>query len=295
MPTIRVASRASRLAITQSQQVIDELAQLNKQVSFKIIEVKTRGDEGDLSVQGAFTNAIEQALVNGKADLAIHSYKDLPTQTHEDLRIAAVPKRADARDVLISEKYNRLDVLPDEAIIGTGSPRRKAQLLAINPNWKIEFINGNIDTRIQKLKTQSYNAIILAAAGLIRMGWQNQITEHLPYTAMIPAPAQGALAVQCRKNDDAITTLCQTIHCKNTAQCVHIERKILSGIGGGCQLPIGALVQIEQDHFTLDALFGILENKKLNKLHLKYPIDEIEAMSTRAIKQLTKHTTTINN
>lgn len=289
MQTIKVASRASRLALTQSQQVIDQLVQHNTRTSFEIVEVKTHGDKGDLSIQGAFTNAIEQALVDGKADIAIHSFKDLPTQFHKDLCIASVPKRADARDVLISEKYSSLATLPDKAIIGTGSPRRKAQLQAINPNWKIEFINGNIDTRIQKLKSHLYDAIVLAAAGLIRMGWQNQITEYLPFTTMIPAPAQGALAIQCRNNNEQIIKLCKTIHCKNSALSVHTERKILSGIGGGCQLPIGALVQIEEDDFILDALFGTLKNNNLNKLHIKHPLKEIETISTQAIKKLTKH------
>jgi len=289
MQTIRVASRSSRLALTQSQQVLDEIVLHNPQIQFEIVEVKTRGDQGDLSKQGAFTNAIEQALVDERADMAIHSYKDLPTQTHEALCIAAVPQRADARDVLISEKYNGLSTLPDNAIIGTGSPRRKAQLQAINPNWKIEFINGNIDTRIQKLRTQQYDSIILAAAGLVRMGWQNQITEYLLPTTMIPAPAQGALAIQCRKNDEPTIEICQAIHSENTAYCVHIERKILSGIGGGCQLPIGAFVHIEKGYFTLDALFGILENNKLNKLHKKASLQEIEEITLLAINELTKH------
>lgn len=292
MQTIRVASRASRLALTQSQQVIDQLVQHNTQTSFEIVEVKTHGDKGDLSIQGAFTNAIEQALVDGKADIAIHSFKDLPTQSHKDLCIASVPKRADARDVLISEKYNSLATLPDKAIIGTGSPRRKAQLQAINPNWKIEFINGNIDTRIQKLKSHLYDAIVLAAAGLVRMGWQNKITAYLPFTTMIPAPAQGALAIQCKNTNEHIIKLCKTIHCKNSALSVYTERKILSGIGGGCQLPIGALVQIEEDDFILDALFGTLKNNNLNKLHLKHSLKEIETISTQAIKELTKHTIT---
>lgn len=288
MQTIKVASRGSRLALTQSQQVIDQLAQLNPPIKFEIVEVKTHGDRGDLSISGAFTNAIEQALVEGKADMAIHSFKDLPTQSHQDLRIAAVPKRADSRDVFISDRYRSLDSLPDGSIIGTGSPRRKAQLQAINANWNIKFINGNIDTRIQKLKSKAYDAIILAAAGLIRMGWQDQITEFLAIKTMIPAPAQGALAIQCRTNDKTTLKVCEQINCKQTALSVNIERKILKGIGGGCQLPIGALVQIEDDYFNLNALFGTLEKNQLNSLQLKHPLQEIEIMSTQAIEQLTK-------
>ncbi len=290
MPTIKVASRGSRLALTQSQQVIDALAQLNPQVTFEIVEIKTHGDRGDLSVSGAFTNAIEQALVEQKADIAIHSFKDLPTQFHQDLCIAAVPKRADARDVFISEQFNSLNELPNGSVIGTGSPRRKAQLQAINPAWNIKFINGNIDTRIQKLKNEDYDAIILAAAGLIRMAWQDRITEFLPVETMVPAPAQGALAIQCRTSDKGTLELCQQINCKQTALSVQMERKILSGIGGGCQLPIGALVQINNEYFTLHALFGMLENNQLNLLQQKHPLKDIEIMSAQAIEQLTKQT-----
>jgi len=293
MQTIKVASRGSRLALTQSQQVIDRLAELNAkqniQLKFEIVEVKTHGDRGDLSVMGAFTNAIEQALIDQKADMAIHSYKDLPTEMHQALSIAAIPIRADARDVMISEKYNSLSQIPDNAIIGTGSPRRKAQLKAINPTWEIQFINGNIDTRIQKLKDNKYDAIILAAAGLVRMDWQHKITEYLSVETMIPAPAQGALAIQCRKNDERIAEVCQPIHCKQTALAASTERKILSGIGGGCQLPIGTYVQIDQNYFTLDALFGTLPDKKLNAIHLKHPLKEIETKSAEAIEQLIKH------
>lgn len=296
METIKVASRGSRLALTQSQQVIDNLTELNakqnRQLKFEIVEVKTHGDRGDLSVMGAFTNAIEQALVDKKADMAIHSYKDLPTEINQYLSIAAIPTRADARDVMISEKYSGLQQIPDGSIIGTGSPRRKAQLKAINSTWDIKFINGNIDTRIKKLKAKQYDAIILAAAGLVRMGWQDQVTEYLLVETMIPAPAQGALAIQCRKNDERIVEVCQPIHCKQTALAVAIERKILSGIGGGCQLPIGAYVQIEQNHFILDALFGTLPDKKLNAINIKHPLSEIEMKSAEAIEQLIKHSNT---
>jgi len=287
MQNVKVASRGSRLALTQSQQVIDQLAENHPQVNFEIIELKTHGDQGDLSVTGAFTNVIEQALVNQNADIAIHSFKDLPTQIHQDLTIAAVPKRVDAKDVFISNKYNNLLDVPNSAIIGTGSPRRKAQLQSINPNWQINFINGNIDTRIQKLNSEKYDAIILAAAGLIRMDWQNKITQSIAIDTMIPAPAQGALAIQCRNVDAEIKAICRSIHCENTGLAVSTERKILSGIGGGCQLPIGAFVVIDNHQFTLDALFGILPNKQLNKIQLQGGLTEIEPLCAQAIKQLT--------
>jgi len=286
MRKIRVASRASKLALTQTQMVINLLSEKTKDFQFEIIKVQTAGDKGDLSVVGAFTSAIEQALIKKEADIAIHSYKDLPNEMVDGLTIAATPKRADARDVFISNTYNTLNDLPGDATIGTGSPRRKAQLLAINPNWNVKFINGNIDTRIQKLHNDNYDAIILAAAGLIRMGWANKITQNIEIDQMIPAPAQGALAIQSRTADETIIEICQLIHCEETALSVNTERKILSGIGGGCQLPIGSYVNIEKNNFNLAALFGNSGNHQLNKINVDGLVSEIEALTQQAVEQL---------
>lgn len=286
MRKIRVASRASKLALTQTQMVINLLSEKTEGFQFEIIKVQTAGDKGDLSVVGAFTSAIEQALIKKEADIAIHSYKDLPNEMVDGLTIASTPKRADARDVFISNSYNTLNDLPGDATIGTGSPRRKAQLLAINPNWNVKFINGNIDTRIQKLQNNNYDAIILAAAGLIRLGWANKITQYIEIDQMIPAPAQGALAIQSRTADKAIIEMCQLIHCKETALSVNTERKILSGIGGGCQLPIGSYVNIGKNNFNLAALFGNSANHLLNKINVTGMVSEIETLTQQAIEQL---------
>jgi len=200
--------------------------------------------------------------------LAIHSYKDLPTETHPDLCIASVPLREDVRDVFVSEKYTDINQLPDNAIIGTGSPRRIFQLKALNPNWEVKFINGNIDTRIKKMQRGDYDAIVLAAAGLHRVNFRHYVTQYFEIDEMIPAPAQGALALQTHKNNLILKDLCHNINCKKTVLAVNTERQILKDVGGGCKLPIAAYLQIEDNTFILNALFGLNEKQQLNKIHI---------------------------
>lgn len=290
MQKIRVASRGSKLALTQTKWTINALSK-HTNLPFEIVEVTTQGDKGNLSEAGAFTSAIEQALINNVADLAIHSYKDLPTETHQDLCIAAVPPREDVRDVFISEKYTDINQLPDDAIIGTGSPRRIFQLKAINPNWEVKFINGNIDTRIKKMQSGNYDAIVLAAAGLHRVNFRHYITQYFETEEMIPAPAQGALAVQTAANNFMLKDLCQNIHCKKTAMAVNIERQILKDVGGGCKLPIAAHLQIEGSTFHLNVLFGLNENQQLNKIYTTGNLEQLNKMAENAIEQLKENTT----
>jgi len=279
MQKIRVASRGSKLALTQTKWAINALSK-HTNLPLEIIEITTQGDKGNLNEVGAFTTAIERALINDEADLAIHSYKDLPTETHQELCIAAVPPREDVRDVFISDKYTDINQLPDNAIIGTGSPRRNFQLKAINPNWGIKFINGNIDTRIKKMQSGDYDAIVLAAAGL-----------HRVIDEMIPAPAQGALALQTRNNNLMLKDLCQNIHCKKTTLAVNTERQILKDVGGGCKLPIAAHLQINETAFTLNALFGLNENKQLNKISTTAKLEQLNEISKESIEQLKTNTT----
>jgi len=290
MQKIRVASRGSKLALTQTKWTINALSR-HTNLPFEIVEVTTQGDKGNLSEVGAFTSAIEQALINNIADLAIHSYKDLPTETHQDLCIAAVPPREDVRDVFISEKYTDINQLPNNAIIGTGSPRRNFQLKAINPNWEIKFINGNIDTRIKKMQSGNYDAIVLAAAGLHRVNFRHYITQYFEVAEMIPAPAQGALALQANSSNLILKDLCQNINCEKTALAVNTERQILKDVGGGCKLPIAAHLQINEDDFTLDALFGLNENKQLNKINTTGKLDQLNEISKTSINQLKTNTT----
>lgn len=290
MQKIRVASRGSKLALTQTKWVISALSKYTN-LPFEIIEITTPGDKGNLTEVGAFTTAIEYALVNDKADFAIHSYKDLPTETHQDLCIAAVPPREDTRDVFISEKYTDINQLPNNAVIGTGSPRRKYQLKALNPNWQIQFINGNIDTRIKKMQTGNYDAIVLAAAGLHRVNFRHYITQYFEIPQIIPAPAQGALAVQTHIGNSLLKEICHKINCEKTVLAVNTERQILKDVGGGCKLPIAAHLKIIEDNFVLDALFGLNKNKQLNKINTSGTLQELEKKSKASINKLKTNTT----
>jgi len=290
MQKIRVASRGSKLALTQTKWAIKALSSYTN-IPFEIIEVTTQGDKGNLSQVGAFTTAIEQALINNMADLAIHSYKDLPTETHADLCIAAVPTREDARDVFISDKYTDINQLPINAIIGTGSPRRSFQLTALNPKWQVKFINGNVDTRIKKMQQGNYDAIVLAAAGLHRLNFRHYITQYFEAEQMIPAPAQGALALQTLHSNTMLKDICKNINCQTTNLAITTERQILKNVGGGCKLPIAAYLKINENTFSLNALFGLNENQQLNKIATTGKLQQVQKTISAAINQLKTNTT----
>jgi len=294
MQKIRVASRGSKLALTQSKWAINSLSKFTN-IPIEIIEITTQGDKGNLSEVGAFTTAIEQAIINNVADLAIHSYKDLPTESHQNLCMAAIPPREDARDVFISDKYTDINQLPDNAVVGTGSPRRIYQLKALNPNWEVKFINGNIDTRINKMQSGIYDAIVLAAAGLHRVNFRHYITQYFEVEEMIPAPAQGALALQTLKSNSVLKSLCQNIHCSETELAVNTERQILKDVGGGCKLPIAAHLQINENSFKLDALFGLNEKQELNKIAANGTLAQLNDISKASINKLKTNTTFTNN
>lgn len=250
MRKIIVGSRQSTLALTQTQQTIDEISRLCAEAglnyTFEVKPIVTRGDRildvtlSKVGGKGLFVKEIEQALLDGEIDFAVHSMKDMPFDLPEGLTVGAVPARQDARDCLISERADSLDTLPEGARVGTSSLRRAAQLYAHRPDLKIESIRGNIDTRIRKLQDEGFDAILLAAAGLHRMGWKDRITAYLPTDVCLPAVGQGALAIECRQNDEDVLAMLQLINDPVTERTVAAERRLLGLLNGGCQVPIGA-------------------------------------------------------
>lgn len=246
-----VGTRGSGLALAQSRALLHELEIAHPGVAFEIKIIKTTGDRlseinsPDLpSGKGIFTAEIEHALLRGEIDLAVHSLKDLPVELGSDLAIGAIPLRADARDVLVTrEPIVSLADLPNGATIATGSPRRAAQLLRHRPDFRTAAIRGNIDTRLRKLRENpEWSGILLAQAGLNRLkpDITNLTLTPLPLDVMLPAPGQGALALQIRSNDDHHRQLLAKVHDANTAACVNAERGFLAGLGGGCQAPVAA-------------------------------------------------------
>jgi hydroxymethylbilane synthase len=265
--TLRLGTRGSLLAKTQSQLVASELEKRHKGLVVELVVLKTTADQiqdkplYEFGGKGLFTKELEQALQRSEIDLAVHSFKDVPvTQplvTGDDLVIAAVPEREDPRDVFCCMITKQITDLPRDAKVGTSSLRRKCQLLAIRPDLKVEVLRGNIDTRLRKLHDGVFDAIILAAAGLRRTGMFNEAEMvMLDVDQMLPAPGQGALAIQCRRNDERTRDLLSVLDHPETERCVTAERVIVQTLGGDCHSPIGALCECKEGVMTLKAAVG---------------------------------------
>ncbi|GIN90158.1 porphobilinogen deaminase [Siminovitchia terrae] len=251
MRKIVIGSRRSNLAITQTNWVREQLEKLGAPFEFEVKEIVTKGDRildvtlSKIGGKGLFIKEIEQALFDGEIDMAVHSMKDMPAELPEGLVIGCVPLREDHRDAFISKSGLKLKELPVGSIVGTSSLRRGAQILAQRPDLEIKWIRGNIDTRLSKLKTEDYDAIILAAAGLIRMGWNKEIvTEYLDPDFCLPAIGQGALAIECREDDKELLTELAKLTCEKTARAVEAERVFLHKMDGSCQVPIAGFAEI---------------------------------------------------
>jgi hydroxymethylbilane synthase len=245
------------LAKTQSQWVANQLVGLH--IDLQIIE--TAGDDLNISltkpaVPGAFVNALRQELLNGNVDFIVHSFKDLPSTPHPEISIAAVPAREDHRDVLISKNNVRLTELPNGALIGTSSPRRIASIQQLNSTLRTEPIRGNVDSRIKKVRDGHYDAAILAAAGINRIGRQADIAQYFDVSEIIPAPAQGALAVECRRTDGELIKILSQLDHAQTRLTSTAERAVLQSLNAGCDLPIGAFASLKGSQLTLTAQFG---------------------------------------
>lgn len=262
-----VGSRGSKLALTQTNWVIAELKRLNPGFEFQIEKITTKGDKitdaplSRLGGVGLFTKELEIALIDKKIDIAVHSAKDVPTEIPDGLTIGATPKREDPHDVLISNKNATLESLPKNARIGTSSLRRKAQLLAFRADFRIVDLRGNLDTRLKKLESEDMEAIILARAGLLRMGYTGQVSQVIPFNIMLPAVGQGALCIEIRKNDARVEKIISALNHPQTRIAVEAERALLARLQGGCQVPIGAYAEIQGDQVCLEAIISSVDGK----------------------------------
>jgi hydroxymethylbilane synthase len=265
--TLRLGTRGSVLAKTQSQLIASELEKRHKGLAVELVIVKTSGDLvpdqplHEFGGKGLFTKELEQALLRKEVDLAVHSFKDVPVNEplveQDDLIIASVPQREDPRDVLVSLKAKSIAELPPGATVGTGSFRRRAQLLALRPDLKVELLRGNIDTRLKKLRDGQYDAVVLAAAGLRRGGLFNEAEmSMLSPEEMLSAPGQGALALQCRRGDEVTRDLLYALEDAATERCVTAERVVVAALGCDCHSPVAALAKIENEEMTLRAAVG---------------------------------------
>ncbi|MFL2856823.1 MAG: hydroxymethylbilane synthase [Planctomycetota bacterium] len=274
---IRLGTRASLLARTQSGWVADQLRALEPGLEIEEVLIETGGDQDqetplhEAGAPGVFTAEVERALLDGRVDLAVHSLKDLPIQQPEGLILAAIPEREDPRDAWISADHASLVDLPEGSVVATGSLRRRSQILHRHPHLKVEGIRGNIDTRLAKYREQGAAGLILAASGMNRVSRQGDYRALISVTEMTPAPGQGALAVEVRQADEDLVRIVSKLDHRETRECVTAERALLSGLGGGCHLPVGAIAGVSGDHLSLCGVLGSLDGENLVRLSAEGP------------------------
>ncbi|MFQ5992474.1 MAG: hydroxymethylbilane synthase [Nitrospiraceae bacterium] len=264
-----VGTRGSRLAIWQAEWIQARLREIAPDITVTLRRIKTSGDKildvplAKIGGKGLFVKEIEEALVRGEIDLAVHSMKDVPTVLPRELEILCVPAREDPRDVMVSQVAASVDQLPRAARVGTSSLRRQAQLLHRRSDLVIEMLRGNLDTRLRKLREGSYDAIVLAAAGLKRMGWLDQVTEYLSPEVSLPAIGQGALGLEGRRNDTFVQELVARLEDPATRTVVTAERALLERLEGGCQVPIAAHATIRNKELLVDGLIASVDGQRL--------------------------------
>ncbi|MBT4979551.1 MAG: hydroxymethylbilane synthase [Gemmatimonadetes bacterium] len=277
-----IGSRGSKLALTQTYWVRDRLQAHNDSLEIEVLKIRTTGDQATGSLRsfggaGVFTKELERALLEGQIDLAIHSLKDLPTQMHPELALVATPEREDVRDALIGPDLSSLADLPNGARLGTGSLRRRAQLKALRPDLEILDIRGNLDTRIDKAMRGECDAVVLAVAGLNRLGWQQRIGVHLSLDQVLPAPGQGALGLQMRA-DNPLKSYVGALNHAPTQAAVQAERQLLQTLRAGCHAPVGAWARLEEDQLTLDGLVGHPDGTEMLRARHSAPLTDAQPL-----------------
>jgi hydroxymethylbilane synthase len=287
-----IGTRGSSLAIWQAEWIQARLREIAPALTVTLKRIKTSGDKildvplAKIGGKGLFVKEIEEALLRGDIDLAVHSMKDVPTVLPDALEILCVPAREDVRDALISRKGLTLDQLPTGARIGTSSLRRQSQLLHHRSDLQIEMLRGNVETRLRKVKHGDYDAIVLAAAGLRRMGWDGEVTEYLSLDVSLPAIGQGALAIEGRRDDQFVRTLLSKLDDPTTHTAVTAERALLDRLQGGCQVPIAAHATIEQNRLSLTGLVSSTDGKTLIRDAVAGAVSDARALGTRLAEQL---------
>ncbi len=276
---IVVGTRGSKLALTQTNWVIDQLKKIETDYEFEIKIIRTSGDDGNIDVVGAFTSALQRSMLAGEIDLAVHSFKDIPTEGVVGLRIIPVTPRKDVRDVLISKSGKTLMELPAGAVIGTGSLRRSAQLQQLRPDLDYKFIQGNVDGRIHKMETEGYDAIVLAATGLQKMNMIDIATEIFDTDIMVPAVGQGILSIELIDKEGHIVDLVKKLKDEPTKAAADAERAFLIALGGGCNMPIAAYAQATETEITIDGVYATEDGKHFEKGTVKGSIDNKKTLA----------------
>jgi hydroxymethylbilane synthase len=287
-----IATRRSRLAMWQAEHIKEKLEALHKGLQVDLLPLSTRGDElldrrlDDAGGKGLFVKELETALAEARADLAVHSMKDVPAELPPGFSIAAIPTREDPRDVLVSKRFASLAEMPAGGTIGTSSLRRSAQIVERYPALDIRLLRGNVDTRLAKLDRGDYDAIVLAVAGLKRLGLEARATARLSADEMLPAPGQGALGIECLAAREEVVALLAPLADGSTTACVLAERAVSRALGGNCSLPLAAFAQANMDNMRLRALVASADGRRVVRCELEGDIADPLALGERAAQEL---------
>lgn len=290
--TLRIATRQSPLALWQANFVKDALESHFPELSVELVTMVTKGDIildtplAKIGGKGLFVKELESALLEHRADLAVHSMKDVPMEFPEGLGLAVICEREDPRDAFVSNQYTQLDSLPNGAVVGTSSLRRQAQLSAKYPHLVIKSLRGNVGTRLSKLDNGEYDAIILASAGLIRLGLSGRIRHFIEPGVVLPACGQGAVGIETRLDDEEVLSYVRVLNHAETAYCVMAERAMNTRLQGGCQVPIGGFATLEHGRVSLRALVGRLDGSEIIRAEGEALADSAEQLGVRIAEQL---------
>ncbi|MHA3886633.1 hydroxymethylbilane synthase [Stutzerimonas degradans] len=289
---IRIATRKSALALWQAEYVKARLEAAHPDLTVSLVPMVSRGDKlldaplAKIGGKGLFVKELETALLENEADIAVHSMKDVPMEFPAGLGLYCICEREDPRDAFVSNTYDSLDALPAGAVVGTSSLRRQAQLLARRPDLKIQFLRGNVNTRLAKLDAGEYDAIILAAAGLIRLGFGERIRSSIGVDESLPAGGQGAVGIECRSADSEVHELLACLNDSATATRVTAERALNKRLNGGCQVPIACYAVLEGEQLWLRGLVGQPDGSLLLRAEGRAPAAEAEALGVRVAEDL---------
>ena len=289
---VRIATRKSALALWQAEHVAKCLRQAHSGIKTELVKMVTRGDKildvplAKVGGKGLFVKELEQGMLEGKADIAVHSMKDVPVELPPGLHLGAILAREDPCDAFVSNKYSSLKELLANARIGTSSLRRQCQIKEKFPQCEVLSLRGNVNTRLAKLDAGEYDAIILASAGLIRLGLETRITERLDTSVSLPAIGQGAIGIECRSNDPEINALVKALHNQKTSICVSAERAMNARLQGGCQVPIGGFAELRGEELHIRGLVGSPDGQKLIRAERTGNADQAEELGRQVAEQL---------
>ena len=293
MDTLKIGTRASKLAMWQAQWVKDSLRKNGWNKEIELVPIRTKGDKildsplAKIGGKGLFVKEIEEALIRNEIDMAVHSMKDVPTKLVDGLTIGAVTDREDPRDALVSRDNMILKHLPKDAMVGTSSLRRQSQILHHFPGFQIIQIRGNVETRLRRIEgPEGLNAVIVAAAGLNRLGLYDRVTEYLPPEICLPAIGQGAMGIEIREDDKRIKAVIQPINDHRTNISVMAERAFLHRLGGSCQIPIAGFAEVKGDEVVLEGMVASLDGARMIRDKLSAPIEEAQKLGIELAEQL---------